>query len=329
MDRLLDPSGYVEYSIGEGLDQGSLGPALGREHIEAMGLAKPNQNAQDASSLSQQDWSAYSIHQLHVGVGVSQESRHTNADLQTGAMQLPDSTEEDHLTDQGTINPAAVAYDRNDPMEPDLGLNPPLSLHEAESRDVFHYCTEFLAAHNDNPESNTGRDFSTQVALEFHSSPNAITSLPASQRKNVFRSEHPISGASDVNTESNHGQDFSAQPAFFSIREVFAKIRNARSAASLVEPKSSRDLHAQLRRNTKLVKRAEVRKNDLEQEQPSPVRRIYEIKTEGVVACANPEVQEGETEVKTAHFFLEKMVYTAFYVLDVASGFLERSVVHL
>jgi len=160
---------------------------------------------------------------------------------------------------------------------------------------------------NDMTEENIGNQALTQAAsaydpLKYDFSVEPSLSIPAlSEKDGVIAYEHPIWGASHVTVESNDGQGSSAQPAFFSGREVVAKSGKARSAVSFVEPKSSRDLHAHLRCNTKLVKRAEVRKNDLQQEQSSPVRRIYEIKTEGAVAHANPEVQEGETEVNLFH----------------------------
>jgi len=149
------------------------------------------------------------------------------------------------------------------------------------------------------------------------------------QTDGVIVFEHPISGGSRVTVELNYEQGSSAQAASFSGREGFDKSRKTMSTASLVGPKNSKRLHAQLRRNRKLAKRAGIRQNDLEEEQSSPVRRVFELKTEGVVANADHKVLEGETEVKTCHFYLEKMGYAAFYGLDVASGVFQRSSVHL
>jgi len=112
----------------------------------------------------------------------------------------------------------------------------------------------------------------------------------ALERKDVFRLEHSISRAPRATVDSGHEQASSAQVALPDSRKYRDNKENSVKIGSLFKPKNTRDLQTQLRRYRKVLKRAGVRKENMEIEQSSVLPKIYEIQTKGAVAHVKHEV---------------------------------------
>jgi len=130
--------------------------------------------------------------------------------------------------------------------------------------------------------------------LKYDFSVGSSLSIPALQKDGVIGCGYPISAAFHAIPDSNTMQGSSTET---NLRDSNNDPVNVDASMLTFSPVEFNSLQAQSRRKRKTFKRTRVRKKDSVVEQSSPLRRIYEIQTEGAVGHAKPEVQEGETEV--------------------------------